>query len=199
MEKSESIKSIGKALGVFHTKVAKIPKTDENPFFKSKYAGLPSILEAIQKPLEESGLCFTQMPDGDGLTTLLIHSESGEFLQSTYKMIPTKTDPQSLGSAITYARRYALGAILGLNIDTDDDGNNASQPSKQQPQATGQSKQGEKPTVWLNLFNKDGSVNETVKAGLEKHFSEGKTLDAVTGSRIVKKDELAYITENLIK
>lgn len=196
MEKSESIKSIGKALGIFHTKVAKIPKTDENPFFKSKYAGLPSILEAIQKPLEESGLCFTQMPDGDGLTTLLIHSESGEYLQSTYKMAPVKIDPQSLGSAITYARRYALGAILGLNIDTDDDGNGASQPQapKQQP-----APQGAKPTTWLNLFNKDGSVNETVRVGLEKHFSEGGTLDSVTSSRIVKKDELAYITENLIK
>jgi len=159
----------------------------------------PSILEAIQKPLEESGLCFSQMPDGEGLTTLLIHSESGEYLQSTYKMAPVKTDPQSLGSAITYARRYALGAILGLNIDTDDDGNTASnlapKPTTQSPAPT----ETNKPTVWLNLINKDGSINETVKSGLEKHFSEGGTLDSVTSSRIFKKDELAYIQANIIK
>jgi hypothetical protein len=135
MEKSESIKAIGKALALFHTKVAKIPKTDTNPFFKSVYAGLPSILQAIQIPLEESGLVFSQHPDSDSLTTILIHFESGEFLQSSFLMKPVKNDPQSIGSAITYARRYALGAILGLNIDVDDDGNHASQP-KSQPAAT---------------------------------------------------------------
>jgi hypothetical protein len=153
MEKSESIKNIGKAIGVFHTKVAKIPKTDKNPFFKSNYAALPSILEAIADPLTESGLVFSQFPDGDSLTSILIHPESGEFMQASYSMHPMPeyatgkdktgevvwraaqphTTPQSIGSAITYARRYALGAILGLNIDKDDDGNAASIPS--QPQA----------------------------------------------------------------
>lgn len=132
MKKSESIKEIGKALALFHTKVAKIPKTDKNPFFKSVYAGLPAILEAIQMPLEESGLTFSQHPDSESMTTILIHCESGEYLQSSYLMKPVKNDPQSVGSAITYARRYALGAILGLNIDVDDDGNQASQPAKTQ-------------------------------------------------------------------
>lgn len=133
MEKSESIKHIGKALAIFHTKVAKIPKTDKNPFFKSVYAGLPSILEAIQVPLEESGLTFSQHPDSESMTTILIHCESGEYLQSSFLMKPVKNDPQSIGSAITYARRYSLGAILGLNIDIDDDGNKASQPKIQVP------------------------------------------------------------------
>ena len=52
--------------------------------------------------------------------------ESGEFIMETYQMKPVKNDPQGIGSSITYQRRYALGAVLGLNIDDDDDGNGAS-------------------------------------------------------------------------
>ena len=58
-----------------------------------------------------------------------MHS-SGEYIGETYVMTPTKNDPQGLGSAITYQRRYALGAILSLNIDEDDDGNEANKPSE---------------------------------------------------------------------
>lgn len=125
MEKSQSIKEIGKALGVFQLKVGTISKDAQNPFFKSKYATLGNVLSVIQVPLEEAGLVFTQMPDGDCLTTLLMHPESGEYLQSCYNLHPVKIDPQGIGSAVTYARRYALTAILGLNIDDDDDGNAA--------------------------------------------------------------------------
>ena len=130
MEKSANITEIGKALSNFHNSMGKIMKSETNPFFKSKYASLPNILDAIQAPLFESGLVFLQMPDEDKLTTILIHSESGEFFQSSYAMHPTKNDPQGIGSAITYARRYALCAILGLNVDEDDDGNKASEPVK---------------------------------------------------------------------
>lgn len=125
MEKSQSITKLAKALQLFNTKMDKIKKTETNPFFKSKYAALPQILEAISTPLQEAGLTFTQFPDGDSLTTILIHVESGEFMQASYAMHPIKNDPQAVGSAITYARRYALGAILCLNIDEDDDGNKA--------------------------------------------------------------------------
>lgn len=124
MEKSTSLAAIGKALVQFHSKVSKVSKDSKNPFFNSKYASLSNILEAIQSPLEESGLSFTQFPTNEnGLTTILIHGESGEYIQETYTMRPTKDDPQGRGSTITYQRRYALAAILGLNIDEDDDGN----------------------------------------------------------------------------
>lgn len=128
MNKSESIKNISAALMVFAVKMGKIRKSAENPFFKSKYAPLPEILEAIDTPLNEAGLIVSQFPDGDGLTTIISHPESGEWMEATYNIHPVKTDPQSIGSAITYARRYALGAVLRLNIDEDDDGNKASQP-----------------------------------------------------------------------
>lgn len=130
MEKSASVKNIGKALTLFQTKMEKVPKDSTNPFYKNKYASLSTILESIQLPLAESGLSFSQLPDGNCLTTILIHNESGEYLQSCYDIHPAKTDPQGIGSAITYARRYALSAILGINVDDDDDGNQGSTPKQ---------------------------------------------------------------------
>lgn len=135
MTKSESISNLAKALSCFQVKVETIRKTESNPFFKSKYAPLPEILGAITKPLNECGLTFSQMPDGENLTTILIHCESGEYLQSSYPLHPIKNDPQAFGSAITYARRYAISAILCLNVDEDDDGNKASHPNGYNGQA----------------------------------------------------------------
>ena len=134
MQKSESIKNLAQALIVFHLKVDTIKKDAKNPFFKSTYASLTNILDAINEPLIESGLAVSQFPTGaDGLTTILVHAESGEWIQSTYEMRPVKDDPQGRGSCITYQRRYALASVLSLNIDEDDDGNKASQPVTEKP------------------------------------------------------------------
>lgn len=153
MQTSESIKEIAGALCEFQGKVGTIKKSETNPFFKSKYADLSTILDAIQLPLIECGLSFVQFPSGEnGLETMLMH-KSGEWMREVYYMNPTKkpikqydsydsqgkgigsykivayeSDPQGAGSVITYQRRYALGAILGLNIDEDDDGNAGSNP-----------------------------------------------------------------------
>lgn len=144
MQKSESIKQIATALITFHVKVNKIPKDSSNPFFKSKYASLSAILDAITDPLNESGLSFCQFPSGEhGLTTILMHT-SGEWISSEYSMRPSKDDPQGVGSAITYQRRYALAAILGLNIDEDDDGNAASKPTEKKAEVKQPQKE------WLN-------------------------------------------------
>jgi hypothetical protein len=161
MEKSSSIKSIASALITFHLKVENIKKDSSNPFFKSKYASLSNILDAISTPLEESGLSFSQLPTGDsGLTTILMHAESGEYLQSEYTMKAVKDDPQGRGSAITYQRRYALSAILGLNIDDDDDANTATHGGKNPQEAADNNK------AWLNEGTKefDGAVAK-LKAG----------------------------------
>jgi len=125
MQQSESIQNIAKALMTFHVKVGSIKKDAKNPFFKSSYASLSNILESINDPLVESGLSIGQFPSGQyGLTTILMH-ESGEFISSEYEMKPAKDDPQGRGSCITYQRRYALAAVLSLNIDDDDDANQA--------------------------------------------------------------------------
>jgi hypothetical protein len=126
MNKSESIKNIAGALVKFQSSVSKVAKESNNPFFKSKYASLANILDTIQKPLSESGLAISQFPDGNALTTIILHADSGEWMESSYVMpVAKQNDPQAMGSAMTYARRYALGSILNLNIDDDDDGEKA--------------------------------------------------------------------------
>jgi hypothetical protein len=159
MNKSESIKELATALCKFQSEVEKIKKTETNLFFKTKYASLADILDVIRQPLANNGLSFVQFPTGKHqLTTLLMHN-SGEWIQGEYEMTPAKNDPQGLGSVITYQRRYALGAILGLNIDEDDDANEASkQPDKQWLNP--------KTEVWAKVvtYLKDKGTIEAVKA-----------------------------------
>ena len=132
MNKSESIANLAAALCKFQANIGKVKKESTNPFFKSKYASLANILDVIQKPLAEAGLSLCQLPDADCLTTILMH-DSGEWIEATYCMPVVKTnDPQAMGSAITYARRQCLGAVLLLNIDEDDDGEKAMQRNKPQ-------------------------------------------------------------------
>lgn len=127
MERSQTISKLAGALITFHLKVDKIKKDANNPFFKSKYASLTNILDAVSIPLAECGLAVTQFPTGhDGLTTLLIHAESGEFISSTYEMVGLKNTPQERGSLISYQRRYAITSVLNLNISDEDDDANAS-------------------------------------------------------------------------
>lgn len=128
MKTSDSIATISKALIEFQGRMVKVTKDAVNPHFKNRYASLSQIIESVQKPLNECGLAIVQMPTGDHeLETILLHT-SGEYIAETYRMSPQRDDPQGLGSAITYQRRYALGAILCLNIDEDDDAEKASTP-----------------------------------------------------------------------
>jgi hypothetical protein len=108
-------------------------KDVKNPFFKSLYADLESIVNAVQPALTKNGLGFIQpISLVDGLmviTTTIIHT-SGQSISSIYPIDPVKKDPQGYGSAITYARRYALSAMLGVVTGDDDDGNAASSNAK---------------------------------------------------------------------
>jgi hypothetical protein len=138
MERSESIKALSMALAKFHSQVGKIAKDAKNPFFKSNYASLSHILQEVSEPLQSAGLVIAQFPDGTGLVTMLIHSESGEYISSNYTMpVAKQNDPQAVGSAITYARRYAVSSILSLNV-SDDDGNAAAVQPKKQPLQAGE-------------------------------------------------------------
>ncbi|WP_058183578.1 ERF family protein [Mastigocoleus testarum] len=102
----------------------KISKDAVNPYFKSRYATLDAVLDATENALAEKGLTIVQVVEGYTLQTFLYH-ESGEFLQSNYPL-PETTDSQKLGAAITYARRYAICAMLSIIADEDDDGNHSS-------------------------------------------------------------------------
>lgn len=120
------MKSIAKALSVFHENMHPVGKDKLNPHFKNMYASLDNILEAIKEPLKKANLVFTQMPlEGGKLKTVLVETESGESIESTMDILLSKNDPQAQGSALSYARRYSLSAILGISTDEDDDGNSA--------------------------------------------------------------------------
>ena len=131
MIKSNSIGELAKALSQFQSKIEAIKKTADNPFFKSKFADLSSIIADIRKPLSDEGLSYSQFPTGTGgLTTILMHN-SGEFLEETFFMTPDKNTAQAVGSCITYMRRYSLGAILGLATEEDDDAEKATDHAKE--------------------------------------------------------------------
>lgn len=129
MQKSDSINELAGALVKFQSEVGAIKKDAQNPFFKSAYASLENIISTATPILKKHELSFAQFPDGDGLTTILAHS-SGQFMEATFRMSPKDNSPQAQGSAISYARRYALSAVLGLATEDDDDGNAASAPAK---------------------------------------------------------------------
>ena len=127
MEHSPTIVEIAKALGQFQYMVGTVNKDAINPFFKSKYASFENITTHIKDPLAKNKLTYSQFPDGDGLTTILMH-ESGEWIKATAKLTIKDMTPQGQGSAITYMKRYALSAALGIATDEDDDANIASAP-----------------------------------------------------------------------
>lgn len=112
----------------------KLHRGSKNPHYGNTYVSLDAILEAVLPVLNEHGLVVSQMPtyieaNGSGpapaLRTRITHAESGECVEDTMLLLAQKDDPQAQGSAITYARRYALMAMLGLVADEDDDGNRA--------------------------------------------------------------------------
>jgi hypothetical protein len=127
---SEQISDLAKALNAAQSKLKPALKDSTNPHFRSKYAGLQSVWEAARPALTANGLSVAQTfgeTSGEVVTivTTLLHT-SGQWMRSTLTLKPTKADPQGMGSAITYGRRYGLAAILGIVADEDDDGNGAS-------------------------------------------------------------------------
>jgi hypothetical protein len=197
MEKSQSLKNIAAALVLFHVKVESVKKDANNPFFKSKYASLSNILDVVNDPLNESGLTFCQFPtDTNGLTTILMHSETGEYIQATYEMTPTKNDPQGRGSAITYQRRYALAAILGLNIDEDDDGNAASTPPTNKTSQNVISSNNDDNKNWLNKTTADKVTLTKEWLQVVDALQNGKrTLDQIKKAFKISKDNLAELSQ----
>lgn len=135
--KSETTVEITKALINFQSHLKPVSKDSTNPFFKSKYASMEAIWESIRKPLADNGLAVSQLPQVHdtqiALTTLLLHT-SGEWLSSDLLVTPGKqNDAQSVGSALTYARRYALSAILGICSEEDDDAEATTRRDKATP------------------------------------------------------------------
>lgn len=135
MEQSESIAGLAAALVAAQHDIRNPVKDCVNPFFKSRYADLASVRDAVVPVLAQHGLAVVQMPCVLGvapaLASTLVH-KSGEWMRSVMLLNAVKSDPQGMGSAITYARRYALQSIAGVAAEDDDDGNAGSEPPRQQ-------------------------------------------------------------------
>jgi len=123
MKTSESIAALAAALCKAQSQMGGAAKSADNPFFKSKYADLGSVVHAIKQPFADNGLSYVQFPistnSAIGVVTRLMH-ESGEWMEQDYYLPLQKLDPQAAGSAITYARRYSLQAVAGIPAEDDD-------------------------------------------------------------------------------
>ena len=153
MKTSETIQKLSSALLKAQKEITFAEKDGKNPHFKSNYATLESVIDAIKPPLNNNEILFTQFfSDSESgflcLTTRLIHAPTGEYLQDTLKIPLIKNDPQSYGSAATYARRYALSAIVGL-YQADDDANEACNTNNNSAKKINE----QKPQLTENEFN----------------------------------------------
>jgi hypothetical protein len=170
---------ISAALVKFQSQLKPVAKEAENPFFKSSYADLSSILKAVMPVLTSNGLAVIQplkvVDDKVILITKLIH-ESGETIESEM-ILPHNSDPQRYGSLITYYKRYQIQALLGINTETDDDCNAVSKPVYAQPKAP--ERQVEKPSFQVEGIGQQrpmtGLASDAQKNALRKmgiKFSE---------------------------
>lgn len=127
MRSSENIEKLAEALCAAQGEMGGAVKGSANPFFKSSYADLTSVIKAIKEPCQNNGLSYVQLPhrldSSIGVVTRLMHV-SGQWLENDFTLPMVKSDPQAAGSAITYARRYALQALFGIPA-VDDDGESA--------------------------------------------------------------------------
>jgi len=182
--------------------LSNVPKTASNPYFKSKYAPLDSIIEATRPILAKHGLAVMQQPlfmEGTaGVETTILHK--GGHSTTTTLLLPLKDQsPQGVGSAITYARRYALAAVLGIAAEDDDDGNvSTGLTKKEEPRpaiAKVMDKKDSAPrpvgsvtTTWRAILPTNAKVAAQSKEGSAKkwtlysiEFSDsGKTIEAMT-------------------
>ena len=130
MNQSEQIGELAKALAQAQGEIMPALKDNNNTYFKSKYAALTSVWSACRPALTKYGIAICQTTDEINgklmLITTMMHT-SGQWIRSYMPILAAKQDAQSMGSAISYARRYALAAIAGVTAE-DDDGNAATRP-----------------------------------------------------------------------
>lgn len=124
MTHSESLNELAAALAKAQAEIGGAERKSRNPHFKSQYADLASVWDAIRGPLTKHGLSVVQSPAVDGvlvsMTTLLLHT-SGQWIRNTCQAHPRDLSPQSVASVVTYLRRYALAAMTSTYGDAPED------------------------------------------------------------------------------
>ena len=185
MKTSDNVDKIFPAFVAFQAEMPPVPKDSVNPHFRNKYASLGATTEATRPVLAKYGLAYTQgMTFVDGtqvMITRIIHV-SGQWMEDGgYVLNPTKNDPQGMGSAVTYARRYVLGSSLGIITEDDDDGNKASEPAKPAPKPV-KTKELKEP----DWFNDLGELNENGILAA-KSLADGFTWEKIEQHYLIDK------------
>ena len=142
MKTSDGIGHVAEALAKAHTEISSIERDGKNPHFKSRYATLDQILESVRPILAKNGLIIVQSSD-DGsedhkyinVKSAVIHL-SGQWIETSVQIPVSKNDAHGLGSALTYGRRYSLGALLAISTQEGDDDGNAAVASMRKVQVT---------------------------------------------------------------
>lgn len=189
MNKSDSITELAKAMSLAQGSMGAAHKGANNPFFKSKYANLGSVIEAVKEPFSSNGLSYVQFPIEDGgrvgVETILMH-ESGEWISNKFTVQLSKQDAQGAGSAITYCRRYGLQAVAGIPSE-DDDGNAASPQAKSNNQAPSNAQgnqQQDKP--WLNDI--DDGLTAWIIGEIAKGFTHDQCIAVLRNDWAISKN-----------
>lgn len=204
---SQETSKLAKALIAVQRDLCPAMKDAKNPFVNSHYASLNSVMQSCREALLQNGIWLTQLPvpapvelGGGyiGLVTKLTHAESGQW-QSSFIVAPLpKNDPQGMGSALTYCRRYALTAMLGI-VTEDDDGEGARvdnlknnrQASK--PRKTG-TQQPKNQGINSSESEKDKKGNLPKLDGIEYQYvpsQDGRQCIIATGETMEYKEALA--------
>lgn len=187
---SDDIGKLAEALAKAQAEMEGAKKDGKNPFFKSDYSTLFAVWQACRGPLAKNGLSVMQPTGGNGnfitVYTTLAHS-SGQWVKGALSIKPAKTDPQTLGSCITYLRRYALAAMVGLS-PLDDDAE-AAMTRKEQPIKQPAKQEPKKETPIQTMINKfataKGVLNE--KTGSDEiYYAALETLGVKHANEIEK-------------
>ena len=158
MDTSEQINELATALAQAQSQFKPVKKSGKNPHLKSEYATLDDVLKATSKALSSNGLALVQsLDEDDKLTTALLHN-SGQWISSTCAIPATNghrgiNQLQAFGGALTYMRRYALTALLGVSSDTDDDAH-AAKDERRQPKRNGKAERPLEPDVLRRVLHK---------------------------------------------
>jgi ERF superfamily len=213
-------KSYSEALVAAIGELSNVAKTANNPYFKSKYAPLDAIIEATRPILNKHGLAVTQQPifmEGTaGVETTILHK--GGYSTTSTLLLPLKDQsPQGVGSAITYARRYALAAVLGIASEDDDDGNVSTGLHKKEEARPSVAKvmdrkdeaprkAGNPTATWRGVLPTNARIAAESKPGSSKKWTlysvefadNGNTIEAMTFDEKLYDAAVAYGTDGVI-
>lgn len=158
MERSQSIATLAAALVAAQAELENATKNATNPHFKNRYADLAAIIEAVKPVLASHGIAVIQLPAFEegvvSVETILLH-KSGEWMSGIAGAPAQKMDPQGVGSAITYLRRYSLAAACNI-AQEDDDGAAASRPTTRKQEPKPQQNEGATDEQLAQLFKLEG-------------------------------------------